>query len=110
MLENSLINIKDIKEGDEIIISCHGKLKYLKVLNTPQLSKKTGYNNEILYKNVKCSSGGKIKENVITYPGTNNRFIQKYKDIEFETDSLKHGIIYYQDLNFRDIYLVKRKI
>lgn len=41
-MEGNLINMSDIEIGDEIVISCHSDLKYLKVLKIPK-DRKTGY-------------------------------------------------------------------
>ena len=97
MNELKLIKISELEIGDEIIISSYSKLKYLKVIKLPKL--KTSRWGDY-YTNVKCS----IKqEHHISKWGkqTNVNF--------FETDTSKHNSIIYQDLNNRDILLVKRE-
>ncbi len=97
MNELKLIKISELEIGDEIIISSYSKLKYLKVLNLPKL--KTGSWRDY-YTNVKCS----IKQ---------KHCISKWgKNINiniFEQDVTQHNSVIYQDLNNRDILLVKRE-
>ena len=97
MNELKLIKVNELEVGDEIIISSYSNLKYLKVLKLPKL--KTNSWGDY-YTNVKCS----IKqEHHISKWGkqTNVNF--------FETDTSKHNSIIYQNLNNRDILLVKRE-
>lgn len=76
-MEQRLIKIDEIQVGDEIIISCHSYLKYLKIIRLP------------------------IKKNSTTFK------VSKCND--FEQDVEKHDKITYQDLYYRDIFLVKRE-
>lgn len=97
MNEIKLIKVDELEIGDEIIISSYSNLKYLKVMKLPKL--KTS-NWGSYYSNVKCS----IKQ---------YRHISKWgKQTSiniFETDVTEHNSIVYQDLNNRDILLVKRE-
>ena len=97
MNELKLIKVSELEIGDEIIISSYSNLKYLKVIKLPKL-KTSNWGD--YYSNVKCS----IKQ---------DRHISKWgKQTSiniFETDVTKHNSIVYQDLNNRDILLVKRE-
>ena len=97
MNELKLIKISELERGDEIIISSYSKLKYLKVLKLPKL--KTNRWGDY-YTNVKCS----IKQE--------HRVSKLGKNINiniFEQDVAQHNSIIYQNLNNRDILLVKRE-
>ena len=97
MNELKLIKVSELEIGDEIIISSYSNLKYLKVLKLPKL--KTSRWGDY-YTNVKCS----IKQE--------HRVSKLGKNINiniFEQDVAQHNAIIYQDLNNRDILLVKRE-
>ena len=97
MNELKLIKISELEIGDEIIISSYSNLKYLKVLKLPKL--KTSRWGDY-YTNVKCA----IKQE--------HRVSKLGKNINiniFEQDVTQHNSIIYQDLNNRDILLVKRE-
>ena len=116
------IEIKDLQEGDEIIVASGSNLKYLKVLKEPTLSKRTllvrgvddaGYfkwdTEGLKYKSLLCST----KVNEITYKfkgwrGAPDRF-KTYKEYIFEPDVEKHNKRVSVDLNNKDILLIKRK-
>ena len=116
------IEIKDLQEGDEIIVASGSNLKYLKVLKNPTLSNKKGWmksvDNEgyftwnqeaIRYKSLLCS----IRIEEVTYKfkgwrGAPDRF-KTYKSYIFEPDVEKHNKRVSVDLNNADILLVKRK-
>ena len=97
MNELKLIKISELEIGDEIIISSYSKLKYLKVLKLPKL--KTGSWGDY-YTNVKCS----IKQKHCVSKWGKNININI-----FEQDVTQHNSVIYQDLNNRDILLVKRE-
>ena len=97
MNELKLIKVNELEIGDEIIISSYSKLKYLKVLKLPKL--KTSRWGDY-YTNVKCS----IKQE--------HRVSRLGKNINiniFEPDVTQHNSVIYQNLNNRDILLVKRE-
>ena len=97
MNELKLIKISELEIGDEIIISSYSNLKYLKILKLPIL-KTNSWGN--YYTNVKCS----IKQE--------HHMSKRGRQINvnfFETDVTKHNSIIYQNLNNRDILLVKRE-
>ena len=96
MNELKLIKISELERGDEIIISSYSNLKYLKVIKLPKL--KTGSWKDY-YTNVKCSLSKKRMKN--------GNF--EWNVSIFETDVTKHNSVIYQDLNNRDILLVKRE-
>ena len=97
MNELKLIKVSELEIGDEIIISSYSNLKYLKVIKLPKL--KTN-NWGDYYTNVKCSTRREIFK---TFRGE-NVYITK-----FEQDVTQHNSVIYQDLNNRDILLVKRE-
>ena len=85
-----LIDFKDIRVGDEIIIPSNSNIKYLKVISKT----KSG-------QSLKCSIGEGI-----TGKGAYGR--GRYY---CETDVSKHNAIFYlrDDNGYRDIWLVKRE-
>lgn len=96
MNELKLIKISELEIGDEIIISSYSKLKYLKVLKLPKLKTNSWWD---YYTNVKCSLLKKIMKD--------GNF--EWNAFPFEQDVTKHNSIVYQNLNNRDILLVKRE-
>ena len=101
---NKLIKLEELLEGDEIIISSNSNLKYMKVLKTPTISKtkKSWRTGLPLYSAVRCS----IRQDSIKSPYNENYF---YKEYVFEQDITKHNHKISIDLNYRDIFLVKRE-
>ena len=97
MNELKLINVSELEIGDEIIISSYSNLKYLKVVKLPKL--KTSRWGDY-YTNVKCS----IKQKHCVSKWGKNININI-----FEQDVTQHNSVIYQDLNNRDILLVKRE-
>ena len=97
MNELKLIKVSELEVGDEIIISSYSKLKYLKVLKLPKL-KTSNWGD--YYSNAKCS----IKQE--------HRVSKLGKNINiniFEQDVTQHNSVIYQNLNNRDILLIKRE-
>lgn len=93
------VEVKDLREGDEIIISSYSDLKYLIVLKDPSVGKNKHWNTgQLLYKAVKCS----IRRDVLT-----TRTGWEYKKNICTPEG--HNEVIYQDLNYRAIWLVKRK-
>lgn len=108
-MENRLIEIQDLQVGDEIMISCQSHFKYLKVLTTPKLSatKKHWKTQQPLYGNVKCSTR---QEEIITYSYTDSQgVIHHRKEKKWIATPDEHNIRISQDLNGRQIWLVKRE-
>ena len=97
MNELKLIKISELEIGDEIIISSYSKLKYLKVIKLPKV-KTNSWGN--YYTNVKCS----IKQEHHL-----SKWGKKMNINIFEQYVTKHNSIVYQNLNNRDILLVKRE-
>ena len=97
MNELKLIKISELEIGDEIIISSYSKLKYLKVLKLPKL-KTSGWGD--YYTNVKCS---------IKQEHHSSKWGKQININIFEQDVTQHNSVIYQDLNNRDILLVKRE-
>ena len=85
-----LIRLEDIRVGDEIIIARHSGLKYLKVLRLPIKSGSHTF---------KCSVGD--------WADLNNS--SGFGGTLCQADISKHTNIIYQNLYWRDIWLVKRE-
>ena len=107
-MENQLIEIQNLQVGDEIMISCQSYFKYLKVLTPPELSKTKvhWHTKQPLYSNVRCSA----KQDVITntYTGYSNQTYTRTEKIWRITPE-EHNMRVSQDLNNRQIWLVKRE-
>jgi hypothetical protein len=90
-MEQRLIqSLDEIQVGDEIIISANSSLKYLKVLRLP------------------------VKQGSSTFKVSLKRMQRgnghwSYNVNMFEQDVAQHNSIMYQDLSYRDVFLVKRK-
>lgn len=107
-MENRLIEVEDLQVGDEIMISCQSCFKYLRVVAPPQLGKGTVYRtNKPMYKNVRCTT----RQDVVTiqYQGWNggNGYTRDEKTWVITPDD--HNLRVSQDLNHRQIWLVKRE-
>ena len=89
-MENRLIQFNEIEVGDEIIISAHSELKYLKVLRLPR---------KVDSRTFKVSLRRDQR-------GNGN---WKWLVNSFEQDVEKHNDVMYQNLGGRDIFLVKRE-
>ena len=96
MNELKLIKINELEIGDEIIISSYSNLKYLKVIKLPKLKTNSWRD---YYTNVKCSLSKKRMKN--------GNF--EWNVSIFEPDVTQHNSVIYQNLNNRDILLVKRE-
>ena len=107
-MENQLIEIQDLQVGDEIMISCQSFFKYLKVLTPPTLSKtKTHWNSKKpMHSNFKCTTRQDVFTS--TYTGYNGvPYIRTEKKWIASPDG--HNLRVSQDLNGRQIWLVKRE-
>jgi len=90
-MEQRLIkSLDEIKVVDEIIISAHSSLKYLKVLRLPVKKDSTTF--KVSHKRMQRGSG-----NWSWYVNM------------FEQDVTQHNTVRYQDLSSRDVFLVKRE-
>lgn len=116
------VTIEELQIGDEIIVASGSTIKYLKLLKTPVLSDKKGWEhgtdgqgyaicnrNSTWYKSTSCSAC--VEEKTYKYKGyglgTPDRFVTR-KDYVFETDVSKHNKRISIDLNQKDILLVKK--
>lgn len=107
-MENRLIEIQDLKVGDEIMISCQSFFKYLKVLTPPTLSKTKVHwsTKQPLYANVRCSARRDfITSNYTSYNGKIYTRTEKKWIVSPDNHNLKIS----QDLSGRQIWLVKRE-
>ena len=89
-MEQRLVKIDELQVGDEIIISCHSELKYLRIVQIPRNKDSSRFKCSI--KQMQRTSG--------SYNWTVN---------QFEQDVTQHNHVLYQDLYNRDIFLVKRE-
>jgi hypothetical protein len=107
-MENKLIEIQDLQVGDEIMISCQSYFKYLKVLTPPTLSKTKVHwsTKQPMYSNVRCTTR---REDVTkTYTGyQGNTYTRTEKN--WIVTSEDHNMRISQDLNDRQIWLVKKE-
>jgi hypothetical protein len=85
-----LIQFNEVEVGDEIIISAHSDLKYLKVLTVPRKVGSTTF--KVSLKRDQRGNGN-----------------WSWLVNSFEQDVEKHNNIMYQNLAGRDIFLVKRE-
>ena len=106
-MENKLIEVQDLQVGDEIMISCQSFFKYLKVLTPPTMSKtkKNWSTKQPMYKSFKCSTNQEMVTTTYTWNGNPYTRTQKVWRLSSEDHNLK----IYQDLNGRQIWLVKRE-
>ena len=103
------INIEDIRKGDELLIGGNSKLRYIRVLETPRLSKKLDYYGKPKYMSVKLSTIEHI--NSITrsykdYTGQIKSYVVKNK--EWPLTGEGHNKFYSQNLNGKTFWLIKR--
>jgi len=108
-MENKLIEVQDLQVGDEIMISCQSHFKYLRVLTPPTMSKtKTNWQTKKpLYANFRCTTR---QEEVLKYSYTNSQGqVINRMDKEWIPTPEDHNLRVSQDLNYRQIWLVKRE-
>lgn len=105
-MELQLIEVKDLQEGDEILISCQSYFKYLRVLRKPTLSGQKHWNTGApLYKAVKCSSHRSVTQK--SWTGLNN-LPTYYNEYKWELQPENHNITQYINLEGRQILLINR--
>ena len=107
-MENKLIEVQDLQVGDEIMISCQSYFKYLRVLTPPTMSKtKTNWQTKKpLYANFRCTTR---QEEVLKYSYTNSQGqVINRMGKEWIPTPEDHNLRVSQDLNGRQIWLVKR--
>jgi hypothetical protein len=101
-----LIEIEDLDVGDEILISCHGCFKYLRLLRKPAAGPHKHLNKgKPIYKSVKCSTRRDTKYNSYVYNGVTRTSERKVWG--FGPDD--HNFDHYVNLNYRQILLVRKK-
>lgn len=88
-----LIDYRQLKVGDEVIISKNSNLKYIKILALPKAG-------TISYR---CSCK---KETIKAKTWRGQEYLKEVKEYPF--DISKHNSHYSQDFRYRDVYLVKR--
>ena len=106
-MENQLIEIQDLQVGDEIMISCQSYFKYLKVLTPPALSKTKVHwsTKQPMYANVRCTARKDVTTRTYTWNG--NTYTRSEKSWGATAEG--HNVRISQDLNERQIWLVKRE-
>lgn len=97
-----LIEVKDLRIGDEILIPCHSSLRYLRVLREPRLKKKS----QSQYKAVYCSAN--VTETPYTHTWANET-TKIYITKAYKCLSEGHNKEMYQNLNYKAIWLIKRE-
>ena len=117
------IEIKDLREGDEIIVASGSKLRYLKVLKNPTLSDKKIWKKGVdadgyfywnasanKYKNLLCSTTvDEVTYKFKGYRANQTEYFKTFKESVYEEDSTKHNKRISIDLNYKDILLIKRR-
>lgn len=107
-MENTIIELEDLRVGDEILIACQSHMKYLKVLDQPRLSatKKHWSTGQPLYKSVRCSTRQDVVATTYhTWNGT--PYTRNHKEWKLTPED--HNIKISQDLSGRTIWLVRRE-
>jgi len=107
-MENVLIEAEDLQVGDEIMISCQSNFKYLRVLTPPTMSKTKihWHTKQPMLGNFRCTTrqdvvAGRsyVDRNGVTQTIMNKTWIPSPDG---------HNLRVSQDLNYRQIWLVKR--
>src|SRR5688572_3913878 len=98
-----IIEVKDLKIGDEVLTGSNSSLKYIRILSTPRLHpKKTHWRTkDPLYRAIKYST----RQYTISYIYNGSTY--HYKN--FICTHLDHNKEGYIDLNHRTLWLVNRK-
>ena len=100
------INIEDLRVGDEIIIPSQSNLKYVKILSELKETSSTRYGStKFIFKAVRCS----IKTDKLVIPATKYHTQRIRNKYQFETNSSEHNARISLNLNYTDIWLVKRE-
>ena len=107
-MENRLIEVQDLQVGDEIMISCQSYFKYLRVLTPPRLSKTRihWHTKQPMYENVRCTTRQEQKLRY-SYTDSNGNIVNRMEKTWIPTHE-DHNLRVSQDLNHRQIWLVKR--
>jgi len=102
------IKVEDLMVGDEIIVPSQANLKYIKVLRGPVLHPKhpVGYNGKKRYKSILCS----IYSEQTIVPATTWRKQGIRNSYKLEPNVSLHNAKIYLNLNYTDIWLVKRDV
>lgn len=105
-MENQLIEIEDLQVGDEIIIACQACIKYLRVLDKPRIGKRLHWSTkQPLYSAVRCST----KQEVVTSTSIWNGKTYTRTEKHWRVTPDDHNVKISQDLNNRQMWLVKRE-
>lgn len=101
-----VVEIKDLRVGDEIIVPSNSQLKYLKVLRIPQLGTKLHWKTKLpLYKGIKCSGRNRIESTTYNYNAKPYVITKKIWECSHEG----HNVELYENLNYKTIWLVNRQ-
>lgn len=105
-----VINIEDVQIGDEILIACQSHFKWIKILQKPVLGKPHSWRPGIdRYKSVKCTSNRKATEHYRKdYRNPSNTQGILYYKYEWIVSGENHNWKYYQNLNDKQLWLLKR--
>ena len=92
------VKIEELEVGDEIILSCQGYFKYLRVLVKPHIGNKVHYyTKKPLYKSVKCSTRRDV-----------TMLVNGYERKEWIFSPEDHNHVQYIVLQGRKMILVKK--
>lgn len=100
-----LIEVDDLKVGDEIIVGSHGNLRYLKIIRPPRLRKRPQARGG-KYTNAWCSS--KIETMEHKRPRHGGGFHTWKTRIRHCSPPEEHNTEKYENLNYKMMWLVKR--
>lgn len=95
-----LIKIEELEEGDEILVGAESHINYFIILKKPVLAKGSAY-----YKSVKVSQCQNIKVSTYHRGGQTHTYNIKTPVCTREN----HNVVKYNNLQGKDIWLVKRK-
>jgi len=107
-MENVLIKAEDLQVGDEIMISCQSNFKYLRVLTPPTMSKTRihWHSKQPILGNFRCTTR---QDMVAGYSYTDrNGVVHTRMDKTWIPTPEDHNLRVSQDLNGRQVWLVKR--
>ena len=108
-MENRLIELEDLQVGDEIMISCQSYFKYLRVLTPPTMSKtRTNWRTkQPMLGNFRCTTRQDVVAGYSYVDG--NGVTQTIMNKTWIPSPDGHNLRVSQDLNDRQIWLVKRE-
>ncbi len=95
------IKIEDLQKGDEIIIPCNSGLKYLKLLKTPEINKRT-----TRWKAVPCTTSRDVRQTSSVWGG--KTYVRTWTTYKCRPPE-EHNCTISQNLVYKTIWLVRRE-